>query len=260
MGITNLSLGNLTDLVFENRNRQYGAYQLRSEYSNRLLVAFVSGISIIVLLAVSPLIADAFRTPPEIIFPDSPPDLITCLPPVTTIEDKIKPPHPPQPKPPVPLGYSLSGKPVDSTDVKNEPQDLALLPGDPNGNPDVPPTIIPEPADPGVGAITVKKAKEPVRVPDENPVFNGDLKKWLASRLNYPEYAKELGTQGTVHLEFIIDEEGNVSNVKVLRDIGDGCGEAALKTVMSMPKWKPGRKNGENVKVYYTLPVKFSLR
>ncbi len=77
--------------------------------------------------------------------------------------------------------------------------------------------------------------------------------------LIYPKEAREKGVEGTVVIRYIIDEEGNIVNPTVLRDIGGGCGEAAMASVLKMPKWIPGKQRGKNVRVYYNLPVKFRL-
>lgn len=90
----------------------------------------------------------------------------------------------------------------------------------------------------------------------------GDAKKneYLAKNIVYPEYATKKGIQGTVYVSFIIATDGSVSNVKLLRGIGGGCDEEALRVVREMPKWIPGRQNGEAVRVLYNMPVYFKLR
>ena len=60
-------------------------------------------------------------------------------------------------------------------------------------------------------------------------------------------------------VEFVVDEDGRISDVKVLRDIGSGCGQEAVRVVKMMPKWMPGKQNGKPVKTYFTLPVIFRL-
>lgn len=260
MGITNLLRSELTDLVFESRNRQYGAYVLRKQYSKRLFFACITGISIVILLTVSPLIVQLLNNSvAEPVFPDYPPTVVDP-PPTVHPPETVKPPDQPQQKQPTPKGSSLIGKPTDEpTDPTTpDPFDPSLKTGDPFG---IDSLITVEPVEPGPGpATTFVENKEPIRAADVMPEFNGNYKAWLSSHLEYPAFARDMGTQGTVHVEFVVDEEGNVINAKLLHDIGDGCGEAALKAVRSMPKWKPGIKDGKKVKVYCILPVKFSLR
>ena len=72
--------------------------------------------------------------------------------------------------------------------------------------------------------------------------------------------ARENGIEGTVYIEFVIGKDGSVIGAGVKRGIGGGCNEEALRVVNAMPNWKPGRQQGNPVKVKYTLPVKFRLQ
>jgi Ca-activated chloride channel family protein len=95
------------------------------------------------------------------------------------------------------------------------------------------------------------------------PEFAGGvsaLNAFLLSNLSYPRIAKENGISGTVYVSFTVDEKGTVSNVKVLRGIGGGCDEEAVRIIkLTNGKWKPGKQNGKPVKVLYTMPINFSL-
>lgn len=99
-------------------------------------------------------------------------------------------------------------------------------------------------------------------VVEEEPEFPGGMEalyRYLASNIKYPELAKKEKIQGTVYVSFVVEKDGSVTNIKVLRDIGAGCGEEAVRVVRQMPKWKPGRQRGQRVRVQYNLPIKFSL-
>ncbi|HEY9113120.1 MAG TPA: energy transducer TonB, partial [Bacteroidales bacterium] len=76
----------------------------------------------------------------------------------------------------------------------------------------------------------------------------------------YPALAKESGIQGRVFINFVVEIDGRITDVKVLRGIGGGCDEEAVRVVQSMPKWKPGKQRGKPVRVSYNLPVKFTLQ
>lgn len=86
---------------------------------------------------------------------------------------------------------------------------------------------------------------------------------YIYSKLTYPRIAMENGVEGTVVLQFIVDKEGKVSDIKVVRGVGAGCDLAATKVISDMnllpESWTPGKQRGRNVKVLYTLPVKFKL-
>ena len=98
---------------------------------------------------------------------------------------------------------------------------------------------------------------------EQKPNFIGGdaaLFKYLGENIKYPAMARENGIEGTVYVEFIIAKDGSITEANVKRGIGGGCNEEALRVVNSMPKWKPGKQQGNPVKVKYTLPVKFKLQ
>ena len=98
----------------------------------------------------------------------------------------------------------------------------------------------------------------------EKPSFKGgdanEFSKWVNSRLVYPEIAKENGVQGRVTLQFTVEKDGSVTNVKVLRGVDESLDKEAVRVVASSPKWKPSKQRDKAVKVVYTFPVIFQLR
>jgi TonB family protein len=98
---------------------------------------------------------------------------------------------------------------------------------------------------------------------EENPEFPGGpakLLEYIQKNLEYPEAARENEIQGRVFVGFIVEEDGSVSNVKILRGIGYGCDEEAIRLVNSLPKFKPGKQRGKPIRVQYTLPIVFKLK
>lgn len=98
---------------------------------------------------------------------------------------------------------------------------------------------------------------------EENPEFPGGpakLLEYIQKNLEYPEAARENEIQGRVFVGFIVEEDGSVSNVKILRGIGYGCDEEAIRLVNSLPKFKPGKQRGKPIRVHYTLPIVFKLK
>ena len=98
---------------------------------------------------------------------------------------------------------------------------------------------------------------------EEMPSYpGGDAKmyEYLGKNIKYPQIARESSIQGRVFVNFVVEPDGSVSNVKVLRGIGGGCDEEAMRVVKTMPKWKPGKQRGKAVRVSYTLPVVFKLQ
>lgn len=98
---------------------------------------------------------------------------------------------------------------------------------------------------------------------EEMPTFPGGdqaLLEYMAKNTKYPPLARENGLQGIVVVTFVVDENGKINNVQVLRGIGGGCDEEAIRVVQSMPAWKPGKQRGMPVRVQYNLPFRFTLR
>ena len=110
----------------------------------------------------------------------------------------------------------------------------------------------------------VEEEAIPFQLVEEKPSFNGgdanEFSKWVNSKLVYPEIAKENGVQGRVTLQFTVNADGSVSNVKVLRGVDSSLDKEAVRVVSSSPKWKPGKQRDRAVKVTYTFPVIFQLR
>ena len=118
------------------------------------------------------------------------------------------------------------------------------------------------------GTIKVKKGEKKdsiYSIVEQMPEFNGgngDMMSFISGVIVYPQRAKEAGISGTVHIGFIVNEDGSISDVKVVRGIRD-CPECDLEVynaIKMMPPFKPGRRLGEPVKVYYNLPINFRLK
>lgn len=105
--------------------------------------------------------------------------------------------------------------------------------------------------------------QEIFQIVEEMPAYPGGEQKmmeYIAKNIKYPQIARESGIQGRVFVGFVVEPDGSVSNVKIMRGIGGGCDEEAMRVVKAMPKWKPGKQRGKAVRVSYTLPVMFKLQ
>lgn len=121
------------------------------------------------------------------------------------------------------------------------------------------PDITPVPV---VEAESAPDPNEPLTVVEEMPEFPGGqeaMMKYLSGQLKYPEEAVENGVQGAVFVTFVVERDGRISEVKVLRGIGAGCDEESERVVKGMPNWKPGKQNGKLVRTRYNLPIRFKL-
>ncbi|MBP3253135.1 MAG: TonB family protein [Bacteroidales bacterium] len=92
------------------------------------------------------------------------------------------------------------------------------------------------------------------------PGGTAELTKYLAQNIKYPQQARETGTSGKVYLTFVVEKDGSITDIKILRDIGAGCGEEAIRVVKAMPKWTPAKQRGKAVRQQFNLPVTFTLR
>lgn len=100
-------------------------------------------------------------------------------------------------------------------------------------------------------------------VVESMPEFKGGMQQlytYLGTNIKYPVMAKESGIQGKVYVTFVVERDGSITDVKVLRGIGGGCDEEAIRVVGGMPRWKPGKQRGKPVRVQYNLPVRFTLQ
>jgi protein TonB len=103
---------------------------------------------------------------------------------------------------------------------------------------------------------------EPFTIVDEMPEFPGGqqaLVAYIGKELKYPEEAVEDGVQGVVFVTFVVENDGKISGVRVLRGLGGACDKEALRVVSGMPNWKPGKQRGKEVRVQYNLPIRFKL-
>ncbi len=99
-------------------------------------------------------------------------------------------------------------------------------------------------------------------VVEESPSFPGGDEariKFLTDNIKYPQIARESSIQGTVYVTFVVEKNGNVTDVRVLRGIGGGCDEEAVRVIKAMPKWSPGKQRGKPVRVQFNMPIKFTL-
>lgn len=100
------------------------------------------------------------------------------------------------------------------------------------------------------------------QVVEEQPGYPGGDEarlRYLSENIDYPVIARESGIQGTIFLTFVVERDGSITDVKVLRGIGGGCDEEAVRVVKNMPKWNPGKQRGKEVRVQFQMPIKFIL-
>ena len=258
MNILKPNHNNLDELVFENRNKAYGAYVLRSDYNNNLirsfLITFLVPMAIIITSIIyNKLHGDVLVKNPLVEAPIS--DSITIVEYILPPKELIKEIEKVHTKPAgnnknYELRKNQDTKPIsfDSLTRTND-LDLPIGPINPAFNP--------------IGKGTIPTG-EPGEIFDGNaieqmPEFNGDLYEYLAKEIKYPKNALENGVQGKVTLSFVINKNGEVSDVEVLGKVGFGCDEEAMRVIKEMPKWKAGEQNNRKVAVKLVLPIMFEV-
>lgn len=106
------------------------------------------------------------------------------------------------------------------------------------------------------------ESDEPFIVVENMPVFgsgDADLLAYLSQNIKYPILARETGITGTVYISFVVERDGSLSDIRILREVGGGCTTEALRVIQNMPRWTPGNQRGIPVRVRMNLPVKFML-
>jgi protein TonB len=272
---TSVSYRDALDIVFLRRNRAYGAYALRCEYPVNLGKALSIGLLLIGFFLVLPRLLNAFSglMPDKTVVYDS--EIVLGPPRDIDVPPPTPPPPPATPPPParatvrfVPPVVVDDNKAPDDTQTAQDliPDDVQVSTANVDGPVDVPPSDLD-----GAGELTnvvVTQAKASDETYDifgvnKMPGFPGgerDLMMYLAKNIEYPVLAKENNIEGTVVLGFVVGKDGSINEVKIMKDIGGGCGKEALRVVSGMPAWIPGEANGHAVKVRFTLPVRFKLQ
>ena len=177
----------------------------------------------------------------------------------TEVEEMVIQTQQDQPEPPkqeVELSTTEFEIVSDDVEITNK-FDLDALTSDVNGEVYVPTVEIKE------QVVEVEEEEEIFQVVEQTAMFPGGyqaLNKYLRDNIKYPQQAKETGTQGKVFLTFVVEKDGSITDIKILRDIGSGCGEEAIRVVKSMPKWTPAKQRGKTVRQQFNLPVSFALQ
>ncbi|PSK94960.1 energy transducer TonB [Taibaiella chishuiensis] len=276
------------DLIFDQRNKAYGSYELRKHYGRRTLKALGITMAILAGGITAPFVLSELhaKTPVEL----KPDERII---PAITLKD-IEPPKPPAPPPPPPSPEKPPAPPPVAPSLKNLPP--VIVPPERVKPEDVPPTAdelkdklsaaADNPGTPGGIAAALSTDKPEVNgggepspaehkeglgrkgnngdfvFVEQMPEFPGGQKAlmdFLRKNLRYPKTAIEQEIEGNVHVSFVVNAQGVIENIKLLRGIGGGCNEEAVRVVSAMPKWKPGKQNGQFVRVSYIMPIAFRL-
>ncbi len=247
----------IDEIVFENRNKSYGAYFLRRAYNKYVTRALLISAAAIFLAAIIPFIV--FKEARSVNVEKNVGAEFANL---NAPKNEDAPPPPPPPPPEAMEQKIKFTAPVVTTDTV---EDKGMLNQDDLNQKSTTTAPITEETDIVVEdkkTQVIEQAAPILLIVEVMPSFVGGedaLYKYLADNIKYPQVARETNISGTVVVQFVVETDGRISAVSLLKDIGGGCGEEALRVVKAMPKWNPGKQNGTAARVQYQLPVKFSL-
>lgn len=266
---------NLLDIIFENRNKDYGAYSLRKNYSNRLLIALGAGLSFTLLVVFMLTNSKSKSNYKPVITPKEGIVIRTIEMPKEKMKEPVKPKEIAKqklaPKPVqkiATVNYTTPPKIKKDTEVKNamvatkelegkEISDRTMDGKEADGKV----VLDKEPVkDTGTGTATTTGPSQPDFIAEErDPQFPGGqdaLKKFMARNLGTPDDL-ENGERKVVQIKFKVDKDGSVTTFEIVTSGGSEFDQEVLRVCKKMPRWIPAIQNGINVPVQYVLPVTF---
>ncbi|MHB1922336.1 MAG: energy transducer TonB [Chitinophagaceae bacterium] len=258
------------DILFEGKNKDYGAYELRKSYDKRLqkatILTILTCLVLILGYSVESYLAKQALLHPKPIMADTKLQNIK-------VDPNQPPPPPPPPPPPEPPKVKPQiqftpprvvkdnqvkpeEQPPDINKIKDQAISTVTVKGDPNG---IDPGLVPDKG----GVVAAAPVDKVFTFVEQEPKFPGGdaaLFKYLHDHIRYPAVAQEEGIQGTVIVQFVVGMDGKIRDVTTVGAIkGAGLEQEAIRVVKTMPAWRPGKQNGRAVSVQYNLPVHFEL-
>jgi protein TonB len=247
------------DIVFENRNKEYGAYKLRKKYNRNVIIALIIGLVLMSTAIITPYLNakaaenKAKRTERQVEIKMENLDQPT---------ETVAPPLPPPPPPEDVVQQARYVPPVVVDSVKPE-ETVQLMTAD-QAQVEVQNEEVVEEVQ--VVAEEVQEdvdEAEPFYIVEEMPMFPGGdvaIQKYIGDNVIYPEVAKENNIQGRVIVKFCVTPTGGVDQVSVLKGVDPELDAEVVRVVKTLPKFKPGKQGGKPVPVWYTIPINFQLK
>lgn len=254
-------------LVFEGKNQEYGAFQLRLTSNKRHLTSILIAFSFFVVAVCSPMLL-------KVIMPKAKEQNLEVT---TLVNLNLDQPKQEQPKeiyiPPPPVRSTIKFtapviKPDEEVPVEEEMKtqdelnktDIVIGAQDVKGVDTLPPDITDLEQEARQQIVDVEVYS--FAIVEEQPLFPGGesaLLAYISKNTHYPQDAIEAGVSGKVFIGFVIDKKGKVTDVKLLRGVSSALDDEAIRVIKGMPDWTPGRQNGKPVRVAYQVPVNFTL-
>jgi len=259
MATQRINAPNFDDIVFEFRNKEYGAYKLRKKYNRTIMWALLVGILIIGTAVITPYInAKALENQRK----RAERQVEIKMENLDQPNDQVAPPPPPPPPPADVVQQQKYVPPVVVDSIK--PEDMHQLMTADQANVEVKNADVVEVVQEVKEEVQEAEAEEvPFVVVEEMPMFPGgdaELLKFIGEHTNYPEVAKENNIQGRVIVRFCVTAKGGVSQVSVLKGVDPELDAEAMRVVTTLPPFKPGKQGGKPVPVWYMVPITFTLK
>jgi len=254
------------ELVFEGRNKSYGAYELRKENPKTSLRALLMGATVFAVTLGAPLIADLI---PSFDKADNKSlDEKVVLVNIEKPKENLPPPPPPEPPKPkidevkfvkpkvveakkvveeIKTIEELKDKNVGAKDIKGD-KDAQIVIDQPTGEGDKDAEIVDNNVYSSAG----------IEVQPEFPGGAAGFSNYVRKNYRTPEVDQDL--KGRVFVEFVVEKDGSLTDIKVIRDLGFGTGAEAVRMLKGAPKWKPGVQNGKTIRVRYSLPIMLDIK
>jgi protein TonB len=247
------------DIVFETRNKEYGAYKLRKRYNRTVMVAMLIGVIIIGTVIITPYInAKAAENRGK----RAERQVVVKMENLDTPAEQVAPPPPPPPPPTDVVQQQRYVPPQVVDSIK--PEDVKQLMTADQAQTEVTNKEVVEVVSQVKEEVQEAEAEpEPFVVVEEMPMFPGgdaELLKYIGEHTQYPEIAKENNIQGKVIVRFCVTPKGGVSQVSVLKGVDPELDKEAIRVVNTLPTFKPGKQGGKPVPVWYMVPISFTLK
>lgn len=262
-------------IVFSNRNKDYGAYELRAHASQHLFKAFIIAAPAFILLFIGPMIYSKYKKAPDVEV-----NVVMqtqAIEPIHEIKrEELKKEQPKEEIPkakPIPPAKTVNlsanikvveetiAEPPTTAQVNNAVVGSVTTNGA-EGNANAMPSTNTQGGVDGNGTGTDNTVYTTGSV-EVYPEFPGGMEAWakfIQKNLRYPYMAQENEIQGKVYVSFVVEKDGSITDVKVLRGIGAGCDEEAVRVIKKSPKWKAGMQNDQTVRVRYQMPINYTLQ
>lgn len=264
----NINSSEWCELVFEGKNKGYGAYEMRQSSGDRHTKAFIIMVLFAIFVALLPTLIETVKTitQQKVVMDES--TVLSDL----KLEDQVKEENiirQIEAPPPPPLKSTVKLTEIEITEEEiAEGEELKSQDELASSKTQISvANIIGTDEEHGVDIADLEEHKvimeeKPFTTVENMPQYPGgdeELMKFILGNLRYPSVAKEVGIEGRVIIRFVVSKTGDVQNVEVLRGLDPSCDKEAVRVVKMMPKWIPGRQNGRSVPVFFTIPIVYRL-